>query len=65
MEKTQIVQKFNGMANTFGVFGKLIEKALVEDIKPESHAILSEISTMLIKEINDLTDAFKLPTTEN
>ena len=58
-DNNQIIQKFNGTASTFSVFGKLIEKSIAEGLKDESGLVVSNIADLLIKEIIELKEMLK------
>ena len=58
-DSNQVIQKFNGMASMFSIFGKLIEKAISEGLQEESRLVVSSISDVLIKEISEFKDMIK------
>lgn len=58
-DSNQVIQKFNGMASMFSVFGKLIEKAISEGLQEESILVVSNIADVLTKEISEFKDMIK------
>jgi len=58
MDTAQKVQKFNGVANIFGVFGKTIEKSLATEGGEKENILICSLADMLIEEINEIKNAY-------
>lgn len=61
MDKTQLINKFNGIANVFATFGKASEKFISAEIENGATVLLCDLADMLIEEINQFKNSIGCP----